>query len=88
MTTTNDFNKIWGNILQCQGEVFHTITGLEFKYEIINNKLCHNRTKYKIPKDSFEKAFGMLPLKKLSQINFLYGYSYIFAVLNDKRIND
>lgn len=81
------FNEVWERIINNSGQTFKTITGKDFTYSIINNYFLPSRTKYKISKENFEKAYKMLPLDGPGQINnIVRGPSYVWAVLNDKRI--
>lgn len=82
------FNEIWDKIRSNSGQVFRTITGKEFTYSVIGNYFLPSRTGYRISKKDFEKAYEMLPLDGPGKINnIVRGPSYVWAVLNDKRIN-
>jgi len=83
----SDFIYIWKNIIANEGNLFHTINGKEFTYRVNGNKLITNRTSRNITKNDIEKAFNLLPLIGPSAINNLVqGPSYVWAILNDKRI--
>lgn len=88
MNCHDNFDKIWQRILNHQGEIFYTITNIKFDYKIKNNRLVLNARKYQIPKNSLEKAYNVGPLFELRQISNLFGYSYIFSILTDSRINN
>ncbi|MDR2717052.1 MAG: hypothetical protein LBB89_03175 [Treponema sp.] len=83
-----DFYIIWNNIIANEGNTFYTISGKEFTYRINGNFLITDRTERNIPKNDIEKAFNSLPLNGPSEINNLVqGPSYVWAILNDNRIN-
>ncbi|WP_278872255.1 hypothetical protein [Anaerotignum lactatifermentans] len=48
--------SIWENIKRHEGEVFYTVSGLEFTYQVVGEKLIHTRSKVAISKSAFEKA--------------------------------
>ncbi|MCL5986080.1 MAG: hypothetical protein M1371_05870 [Actinobacteria bacterium] len=53
--TETSFNEIWDRIIKHSGEIFNTIIGLEFTYEIKNNGFYPSRTKYIISKRILKK---------------------------------
>jgi len=82
------FDEIWKRIKNHTGETFYTITRLEFEYEVHENSFYPSRTNYQISKNDFFKAYKMLPLKGPGEISkIIRGSSYVWAVLNDKRIS-
>jgi len=82
-----NFEEIWKKIIDHQNEVFYTKRRLKLKYEIVDDKLYHNRTDSKISKSDFKRAYEKFPIKNPSEIkNLVRGSSYIYAILNDKRI--
>ena len=84
----NSFNEIWSRILKNEGEEFNTKRGLPFTYEIDGNHVIPNRTEYPLLKSEFKKAYNLMPTSgpgELSEI--IRGPSYIWAILNDSRIN-
>jgi len=83
-----EFDKIWAKIISHAGESFYTKTGIEFKYYIKDDYVITNRTSYKLHKSDFKKAFQMMPIDGPGEIgNIVRGPSYIWGILNDKRIN-
>ena len=83
-----NFDNIWENIVINEGNVFKTITGLEFTYRVDSNFIIPNRTEYNISRADIEKAYNLLPLTGPGEINdIVRGPSYVWAILNDKRIN-
>ena len=81
------FDKIWDKIILHSDKIFFTKTDLKFKYEIKGDGFFPSRTKYRISKNDFYKAYKMVPLSGPSAINEICrGPSYIWAVLHDQRI--
>ena len=82
-----NFETIWSQIKSHEGEVFHTKTGLPFKYQILNNAVIPDRTGFPLAKSNFEKAAKIDNLIAPGQINKLVmGPSYVYAILTDQRI--
>ena len=82
-----DFQMIWRNIIDCEGQEFTTITGLPFTYRVEDNYVIPDRTEYPLAKSNFEKAAAIKNLQGPGQINFISrGPSYVYAILTDKRI--
>jgi len=82
-----EFEEVWNRIVKHQKEIFHTKRGLELRYTIKGNKLCHNRTYQEIPRSQFLKAYKKFPLKGPSDISdMVVGPAYIYAILTDNRI--
>ncbi len=82
-----DFQSIWLNIINCEGQTFKTVRGLPFKYRVEDNYLIPDRTNYPLAKSEFKKAAAIPNLQGPGQINDLVrGPSYVFAILSDKRI--
>ena len=74
-------------IMQNQGQVFHTITNLPFTYEVQKELLLVNRANYKIPLSDISKALQLLPCAGPGAIGkTVHGPSYIWAILNDPRV--
>lgn len=83
----NSFDAVWNRITENEGRTFNTKRGLEFTYKINGNMLIPSRTNYLLPKKDFETAFNSMPIKGPGEINkTIHGPSYIWAILNDKRI--
>lgn len=82
------FDEIWNRIVAHAGETFHTKKGLEFTYEIREDKFYPSRTNYVIAKSDFETAYTHVPIDGPGIINSIVrGPSYIWAVLHDQRIS-
>lgn len=82
------FEEIWILICENSGTVYETKTGKEFTYKIEQEYVIPSRTKYKIFKKDFEKAYEMMPLDGPGVIyDVVRGPSYVWAILNDNRIS-
>ena len=79
-------SNIWDNVKLYQGEVFKTVTGLEFTYYVDGNILHHTRSKATISKSCFEKAVQLNPQKPSDLHNAVAGPSYVYAIISDKRL--
>ncbi len=89
-----NFTTVWDNILNHQGEIFYTITGKKFKYEVVNNHLIITRINedgtehtinQNIPKSDVEQVFDVLDtINGPGGVNnTVRGPSYIYAILTD-----
>jgi hypothetical protein len=81
------FTQVWNKIRAHAGEMFSTVTGKQFVYNIDGNVVRPEHTKRNIPRSDFEKAYALMPLKGPGQINQLVqGPAYVYAILTDPRI--
>ena len=84
-----NFEAVWERILQCEGELFHTVRNLPFTYRIIGGAVVPDRTGFPVSSNDFLKAYNMGELKNPGQINrIVRGPSYVYAILTDPRIRD
>lgn len=82
-----DFETIWERILKFEGETFFTVSGLEFTYSMNNNVLIPSRTNFNLTKENFHSAYNELPVERPGGFSSeIFGPSYVWAILNDKRI--
>ncbi len=82
-----DFNKVWDNILQHEGENFKTASGLDMTYTVNGDTLTPSRADFKVDKKSFECAYNALPMSGPSEMpHDVIGSTYVYAILADKRI--
>ena len=79
-------SQIWEKVLQHQGQIFRTVTGLEFTYRVSGEKVIHTRSKATLSKRDFEKAVMINPQKASDLHNFVSGPSYVYAIITDDRI--
>ena len=83
-----DFDTVWQRIVKCAGQEFSTATGIEFSYEVKDQTLRTDRTRYNLSRSEFEKAWGLLPSASRSQLNrAVSGPSYVIAILSDPRVS-
>lgn len=83
-----DGHDIWEKMRNLEGEEFLTVTGKMFTYKISGDKFKTSRTNMWLSKNDLMKAVSMFPFKSVSEISgVVIGPSYIYAILNDKRIN-
>ena len=77
---------IWEKVKQHQGETFQTVTGLEFTYTVIGEKVVHTRSKVTLSRSNFEKAVRLNPQKPSDLHNEVSGPSYVYAIITDTRL--
>ena len=82
---TKNIEKVWGNICKHEGEVFYTITNIEYNYIVKDNYiLINNDPRRKILKATLAKAMEIKnPIP--SKIN-MRCQSYIYGIITDCRI--
>lgn len=82
---TKNIEKVWGNICKHEGEVFYTITNIEYNYIVKDNYiLINNDPRRKISKETLAKAMEIKnPIP--SKIN-MRCQSYIYGIITDCRI--
>lgn len=82
-----DIITIWKNILEHQGETFHTVRGKSCSYIISGNQIVLQNTNRNIPRSNIEQALTVInpSVSKFESIN-LQGPSYIMAIITDPRI--
>lgn len=83
-----DINTFWNKIKTHEGEVFRTVTGLEFTYQFVSeNAICTSRTKYNLTKTNFEKALSLCPITQPGDISkIIRGSSYVYSLISDERM--
>ncbi len=80
------FESVWDRIASCEGQEFHTKTGLPLTYRVDGTTVTPDRTGYPIHISQFRTAFDMMPLRGPSEINRLVrGPAYVYAILSDRR---
>lgn len=89
-------DQVWLRIIEHEGHIFHTCTGLPFTYQVIGVSRGPVRVvrdgheiERNISRASFEKAFPSMPCDRPSDITEtgVVGRSYVWAILNDPRIS-
>ncbi len=82
------FDAVWRRIVAHAGETFHTTGGLQFTYRVSGEGFFPSRTRYRISRGDFEKAYDLVPLEGPGEISArVRGPSYVWAVLHDRRIS-
>ena len=82
------FEKIWNNIVSCQGQTFYKIGGQPFTYIVDGSAIIPNCAKQRLAKANFAKyAEDFIgPAGPGAFSNLVRGSSYVWAILNDDRI--
>jgi len=82
------FDIVWSRIVNCAGQSFQTIQGVEFTYDVDGNILRTDRTNYNLPRSQFDKAYQVVPIDGPGQINrMVRGPAYVWAILHDSQIS-
>lgn len=84
------FEVIWERIKAHAGPEFKflTIQQEEFWYTVSGNIFRPSRTKYKIHRSEFEKAYPRVPFSGPGEITqTIRGSSYVWGVLHDEKIS-
>lgn len=79
-----DNDCIWINILNHQGEEFHTVRGKTCSYKISGNQLVLLNTNRNISRSNIEQSLTVInpTVSKFEAMNF-QGPSYIFAIISE-----
>lgn len=80
------FEDVWRSIMNNQGSEFTQKMGKRFTYTMKGTALVPSTTNFNIPKSQMEKAWNRMPINGPGEINDLIAPSYLYAILNDKRI--
>lgn len=87
-----DFETVWKSIKEHEGEVFTTIRGLPFTYEVIDDDYLiiyreGKPIKAKLTSGNFYRAFQFDWESDTAFNKSIIGSSYVKAILYDDRIN-
>lgn len=79
---------LWERLKEHEGEVFHTVTGLEFTYSFVGeNSIKTNRAEQLLSKANFAKAIELLPISGPGEISrTVRGSAYVYSIINDSRM--
>jgi hypothetical protein len=81
---------VWERLVSHQGEQFQTVRGLPLTFEVEGAGIWFfrdgKRVNRKLTRTQFEVALSRCPLSSTTEISDLMDYSYVFAVLSDRRI--
>ena len=83
----NEYDRIWANIVNHEGEQFYTVTGRPCSYKISGNQIILLNTTRNIPRSNIERALEVVnpTVSQFERMN-LQGPSYIMAIITDPRI--
>lgn len=83
-----DIGEILERMSACQGEPITMRSGLILTYTIEGNDVLVNRDgrEHKIPVGQFTKALKLVPAENTTSFHYLWGSTYIYAILDDPRI--
>jgi hypothetical protein len=79
-------DAVWKRIEVHAGETFHQKRGKPFTYTVVGGAVSPDTTNRLLPRSDFARALDLMPLDGPGEIQHLQGPSYIWAILNDKRI--
>ena len=78
---------LWAKIKSFEGEIFHTVSGIPFSYEILGNDLLRTGSEYPLNRSNFKKALDLRPKNVVAISRKVRGPSYVYAILTDPRIH-
>lgn len=85
-----NIDYIWNKILQYEGKVFETATGIRFTYKVLNDHeiqpYVDNNPRWILSKNVFNKALEYPKFSGKEFNNKIIGSSYVAGILNDIRI--
>ena len=83
-----NLERVWNNIKRCEGEAFHTVTGIEYTYVVYTDYLLvNNLASRRITKDMIATATAIHnPTPRKIGLEGCRGPSYIWGIITDKRI--
>ena len=84
----NNNHRIWTNICNHEGEIFYTITKKPYKYVVFDGYLLiNNDKKRRIKREQIEEALLLKnPSPSKIQMEGIWGPSYVYGIITDKRI--
>lgn len=81
-----DIGEIWHWIERHAGEPFALKRGKPFSYRVTGNMLHADGASVSIHMSQFATALEHVPLESTNQIKSVWGPSYVYAILVDRRI--
>ena len=81
-----DIDELWSRLGRHEGEEFKQIRGKPFRYSLTDAGLAPDTTDWVIPRTHLATALERVPLKNTVPVQDLFGPSYVYAVLMDRRI--
>ena len=81
-------DQIWANICKHEGDVFQTVTNIEYNYVVKDNYiLINNDSRRKITKTNLTKALEIQnPTCSKIRNAGIWAPSYIYGIITDDRI--
>lgn len=83
---TSGFAVVWSAIEHNAGQTFRQARGQAFTYAVRGNAIVPSTTPARIARSQFEQAWRRMPVAGPGELSDLYGPSYLFAILTDRRI--
>jgi len=83
-----DISEVLERMSACQGEPITMRRGKILTYALEGNNVIVSRDgrEHKIHVGQFAKALKLVPAENTTPFHYLYGSSYIYAILDDPRI--
>ena len=66
--------------------MFRQVRGREFTYTVEGNGIRPSTTDFLIARSQFDRALARVPISRVAEVQDLFGPSYLFAILTDRRI--
>lgn len=80
------FGEIWKRIIAHEGDLFHTKTGVDFRYSVRGNSIDPGRNRL-LPQSDFEWYFNRGRVEGPGEIrDDVQGSAYVWAIMEDMRI--
>jgi hypothetical protein len=86
MTKVIDVDELSDRLARHEGEEFKQIRGKPFRYRLSGSGLVPDTTDWVIPRTHFAKGLERVPLANTTPLQDLFGPSYLYALLMDRRI--
>ena len=85
-----NIETVWKNINTCEGEIFKTVRGVKYTYVVYTDYILINDDKRrKITKTSLKEALEIdTPSPSKIQSANIWGPSYVYGIITDKRIKN
>lgn len=82
--------ELWEELIRNQGKIFHTVKGLEFRYQVIGGELFVDRRSKSITRATVEKAWDKLQAMPESVTGpkslGVFGAPYVWAIFKELKI--
>ena len=83
-----NIETVWNNVKFCEGQVFKTVRGVEYNYVVFSEYILINADKKRrITKAALKIAIAINnPTPSKIQQKNIWGPSYVYGIITDKRI--